>query len=279
MGELGYDDDESIIPKLKPLNPYGKSKNDFDIWVLEQATQPPLQPSSKSSPPRIGEPGNRRNGEGEAIHRFTDSSPPASSEGRLSGRAGIHRFGKQRWWEGFKVGGPPFWAGLKLFNVYGPNEYHKGRMASVIFHTFNQISETGKMKLFRSHNPQFRDGEQKRDFVYVKDVLEVCMFLMKKKQDSPPLGGRGVSLSGIYNLGTGQARTFIDLAKSTFKAMGKPENICYIDTPEDIRDKYQYFTQANMQKLRSTGYEVPFYSLEDGVGDYVKNYLMLKKYY
>lgn len=222
MGELGYDDDESIIQKLKPLNPYGRSKNDFDIWVLEQKRW--------QNPPTWG-------------------------------------------------GCPPFWAGLKLFNVYGPNEYHKDRMASVIFHTFNQISKTGKMKLFRSHNSQFKDGEQMRDFIYVKDVLEVCMFLMHNKVNvsSRVLGERFFS-SGIYNLGTGQARTFIDLAKSTFKAMGKPENIQYIDIPEDIRDKYQYFTQANMQKLRSIGYDKPFYSLEDGVDEYVRNYLMLNKY-
>ena len=163
---------------------------------------------------------------------------------------------------------PPFWAGLKFFNVYGPNEYHKGRMASVIFHTFRQINENGGMKLFRSHNPDYTDGGQLRDFVYVKDVVEVCLFLMNDKPTS-----------GIYNLGSGKARTFLDLAKNTFKNVGKPENIDFIDTPIDIRDKYQYFTEADMSKLIGEGYKVPFHSLEEGVADYVTNYLIGEKYY
>jgi len=157
---------------------------------------------------------------------------------------------------------PPFWAGIKFFNVYGPNEYHKGRMASVIFHAFNQISETGKMKLFRSHRSDYRDGEQLRDFIYVKDVVDVLSFFMEQDIHS-----------GIYNLGTGKARTFNDLVKSVFYAMGKKENIEYIDTPEDIRDKYQYFTEAEMLKLRDTGYKKQFRPLAEGVPDYVKNYL------
>lgn len=202
MGELGYKDDHAIIPGLKPLNPYGDSKNEFDIWVLQQKEQ------------------------------------------------------------------PPFWAGLKFFNVYGPNEYHKGRMASVIFHAFNQIGSTGGMKLFRSHRPDYRDGEQLRDFVYVKDVVEVCLYLLT---DSPE--------SGIYNLGSGKARTFLDLARNTFAAMGVEENITFIDTPEDIRDKYQYFTEADMSKLIRSGYDKPFHTLEEGVSDYVKNYLIGTKYY
>jgi ADP-L-glycero-D-manno-heptose 6-epimerase len=202
LGEQGYKDDESLIPQLKPLNPYGESKNEFDIWALKQDKK------------------------------------------------------------------PFFWAGLKFFNVYGPNEYHKGRMASVIFHAFNQISETGKMKLFRSHNPDFRDGEQSRDFIYVKDLIDVCVFLMHHRKDS-----------GIYNLGTGTARTFLDLVKGTFKAMDKEEAIEFIDTPEDIRDKYQYFTEADMSKLRSIGYVRAFTSLEDGIDDYVRNYLINKEYY
>ncbi len=156
-----------------------------------------------------------------------------------------------------------FWAGLKFFNVYGPNEYHKGRMASVIFHAFNQIKATGKMELFRSHNPDYKDGEQLRDFVYVKDVVEVCFFLMKNRKHS-----------GIYNLGSGIARSFKDLVKATFKALNVPEDISYIDTPIDIRDKYQYFTEANMAKLKSIGYPHEFTSLEEGVTDYVKNYLI-----
>lgn len=201
LGELGYNDDHSIIGKLQPLNPYGRSKNEFDKWALQQDQK------------------------------------------------------------------PYFWAGLKFFNIYGPNEYHKARMASVIFHSFNQIKATGKMKLFRSHRPDFKDGEQLRDFVYVKDVVEVIMFLMETRKNS-----------GIYNLGTGTARSFLDLTRNTFKSMGVKEDISFIDTPEDIRDKYQYFTEANMQKLRSIGYSKPFYSLEDGVEDYVKNYLLHGRY-
>lgn len=163
---------------------------------------------------------------------------------------------------------PLFWAGLKFFNVYGPNEYHKGRMASVIMHAFNQIGKTGAMKLFRSHNPEFKDGEQMRDFVYVKDVVDVCYFLMHHRKDS-----------AIYNLGSGKARTFLDLVGATFKAMGVEENISFIDTPEDIRDKYQYFTEARMTKLKEIGFSQEFTSLEDGVSDYVKNYLIEGKYY
>jgi ADP-L-glycero-D-manno-heptose 6-epimerase len=162
---------------------------------------------------------------------------------------------------------PYFWAGLKFFNVYGPNEYHKGRMASVILHSYEQIKKTGGMKLFRSHNPKFKDGEQLRDFVYVKDVVDVIFFLMQQRKDS-----------GIYNLGTGKARSFLDLTRNTFKAMGVAENISFIDTPVDIRDKYQYFTEANMAKLISIGYTKPFTSLEDGVKDYVQNYLMKGAY-
>jgi ADP-L-glycero-D-manno-heptose 6-epimerase len=203
LGEFGYnDEDESIIQKLKPLNPYGDSKNDFDKWALTQSKK------------------------------------------------------------------PPYWVGLKFFNVYGPNEYHKGRMASVIFHAFNQIKQNGKVKLFRSHNPDYKDGGQLRDFVYVKDVCSVILYLYKHRVPS-----------GIYNLGTGKARSFEDLAKATFKAMGERENIEYIDTPIDIRDKYQYFTEAKMDKLKKAGYNKPFYSLEEGVEDYVKNYLTKQEYF
>ena len=163
---------------------------------------------------------------------------------------------------------PFFWAGLKFFNVYGPNEYHKGRMASVIMHAFNQIKKTGAMKLFRSHNPEYKDGEQMRDFVYVKDVVEVCYFLMHHRKNS-----------AIYNLGSGKARTFLDLVKVTFDAMEEKEDISFIDTPEDIRDKYQYFTEARMSKLKSIGYPYNFTSLEDGVKDYVVNYLKDGKFY
>lgn len=163
---------------------------------------------------------------------------------------------------------PPFWAGLKFFNVYGPNEYHKGRMASVIFHAFNQIQSAGFVKLFRSHRPDFTDGEQLRDFIYVKDVVRVCCWLMGE-QPAP----------GIYNLGTGIARTFKDLVKATFSALALEDNIEYIDMPLDIREKYQYFTQADMQKLQDAGYTQEFFSLEDGIGEYVRTYLAQKIYY
>ena len=163
---------------------------------------------------------------------------------------------------------PPFWAGLKFFNVYGPNEYHKGRMASVIFHSFNQVKKDGRVKLFKSHRPDFKDGRQLRDFVYVKDVLNVCYWLMENEP-----------MPGIYNLGTGKARAFEDLVKATFAGLDKPAHIDFIDMPEDIRDKYQYFTEADMHKLRSVGYSQPFFSLEDGVGDYVRNYLVRGEYY
>jgi ADP-L-glycero-D-manno-heptose 6-epimerase len=163
---------------------------------------------------------------------------------------------------------PPFWAGLKFFNVYGPNEFHKGRMASVIFHAFNQIKEKGSMKLFRSHNPNFKDGEQLRDFIYVKDLIDVCAFLMEKTPQS-----------GIYNLGSGKARTFLDLVTNTFKSLDLTPNISFIDTPVDIRDKYQYFTEADMSKLRLAGYTKEFFTLEEGVQDYVSNYLVSHRYY
>jgi ADP-L-glycero-D-manno-heptose 6-epimerase len=157
---------------------------------------------------------------------------------------------------------------LKFFNVYGPNEFHKGRMASVIFHAFNQIKQNGSVKLFRSHNPKYSDGGQLRDFIYVKDLCSVILFLYKNKVSN-----------GIYNLGTGTARTFLDLAKNTFKAMGVAENINFIDTPIDIRDKYQYFTEAKMSKLQKAGYAKPFATLEEGVTDYVKNYLSKEEYF
>jgi ADP-L-glycero-D-manno-heptose 6-epimerase len=202
LGEFGYDDNESRIGQLKPLNPYGDSKNDFDKWALAQEKK------------------------------------------------------------------PYFWVGLKFFNVYGPNEYHKGRMASVIMHAFNQINDKGLVKLFRSHNPDYKDGEQLRDFVYVKDLIDVCYFLLHHRKDS-----------GIYNLGSGKARTFLDLVKNTFSAVGKEPNIEFIDTPADIRDKYQYFTEANMNKLKGIGYSKPFHTLEEGVKDYVQNYLKENRHY
>lgn len=163
---------------------------------------------------------------------------------------------------------PFFWAGIKFFNVFGPNEYHKGRMASVVFHTYKQISTTGKMRLFRSHRPEFKDGEQKRDFIYVLDAVEVIFNMMKTRK-----------FPGIYNLGTGHARTFIDLTTSVFRSMNLKPDIEYIDTPEDIKDKYQYFTEAKTDKLRQAGYSLDFTPLEKAIEDYVKNYLIPGRYY
>lgn len=163
---------------------------------------------------------------------------------------------------------PPYWVGLKFFNVYGPNEYHKERMASMVFHGYNQIKKTGKMRLFKSHRDDYKDGEQLRDFIYVEDIAKLCHWLTENK-----------IVSGLYNVGTGKARSFNDLAKAIFSGMNKPVNIQYIDMPEDIRDKYQYFTEADMSKLNSAGYAASFYTLEEGVADYVKNYLSLNKYY
>ena len=163
---------------------------------------------------------------------------------------------------------PPAWFGLKFFNVYGPNEFHKARMASVIFHSANQIKASGLVKLFKSHRPDFKDGQQLRDFIYVKDLLKVAVWLMENQP-----------ASGLYNLGTGIARSFEDLVKATFAALDVELNIEFIDMPEDIRDKYQYFTEANMSKLRAAGYKDDFYTLETGVDDYVRQYLSMNKYY
>ena len=158
---------------------------------------------------------------------------------------------------------PPYWYAFKFFNVYGPNEYHKGRMSSVILHTFQKIQETGSMQLFRSHRPDYEDGQQLRDFVYVKDVVRVLFWFMNHHPQS-----------GIYNLGTGRARSFWDLASATFKALKLEPQISFIDMPEDIREKYQYFTEAKMNKMRSAGYRRPFYSLESGIKSYVTRYLV-----
>jgi ADP-L-glycero-D-manno-heptose 6-epimerase len=170
---------------------------------------------------------------------------------------------------------PAAWTGLKFFNVYGPNEGHKARMASVIFHSFNQIKETGLVKLFKSHRPDFKDGEQLRDFIYVKDLVSVIFWMMQQM-----LAGTWTNNhNGLYNLGTGKARSFYDLAANTFIAQGLQPNIEFIDMPLDIRDKYQYYTEANMNKLSAAGYDKPFSSLEEGVADYVKNYLVPGKGY
>lgn len=203
-GEHGFEDDHKKISSLAPLNPYGQSKQDFDLWVLEQKVT------------------------------------------------------------------PPHWSGFKFFNIYGPNEDFKGRMASVIFHTFNTIKKTGGMKLFKSHKEGIKDGHQSRDFVYVKDLVKVLDHFIQMQDGE---------YNGIYNLGTGQARTFLDLARNTFTAQDLEPNISFIDTPIDIRDKYQYFTEATIDKLRAAGYKDPFYTLEEGIKDYVQNYLLLNKNY
>ena len=173
---------------------------------------------------------------------------------------------------------PPFWAGLKFFNVYGPNEYHKARMASVIFHAYNQIKQNGNVKLFKSHKEGFKDGEQLRDFVYVKDVVQVCYWMMEMVNSTQQQTSKKL-LSGIYNLGTGTARSFNDLVKATFAGLELQPQINFIDMPEDIRDKYQYFTEAKMEKLIAAGYTKPFYSLEEGVADYVRHYLNQNSFY
>ena len=200
-GEWGFVDSHILPFKLKPLNPYGESKNNFDKWALRQKEQ------------------------------------------------------------------PPHWYGMKFFNVFGPNEYHKGKMASVVFHAFHQINNTGGMKLFRSHRKEFEDGKQLRDFIYVEDVVNVLLFMMEQKP-----------ASGLYNLGTGKARSFLSLAEAVFKALDKEVNISFIDMPVDIRDKYQYFTEAKMTKLLDAGYARSFYSLEEAVKEYVREYLSKGKY-
>lgn len=163
---------------------------------------------------------------------------------------------------------PPSWAGFKFFNVYGPNEYHKERMASVAFHTFNQFSETGTMRLFKGTKEGVEDGMQMRDFVYVKDAAAVIVHFYQNAIANNPLP------DGIYNIGTGIARSFKDLATSVMTSMHKTPHITYIDMPEDLQGKYQYFTEASIRKLRAAGYHDRFHSLEEGIKDYVQNYLM-----
>ncbi len=179
-----------------------------------------------------------------------------------------------------KLKTPPFWAGLKFFNVYGPNEYHKERMASMIYHGFHQIKKEGFVKLFKSHKKDFKDGEQLRDFIYVKDVIKIMFWMMEKnfivKSDTIQVSPL---TNGLYNIGTGKARAFKDLVKATFAALALTSEIQYIDMPEDIREKYQYFTEASMKKLKAAGYTTTLYNLEDGITDYVNNYLTTNQYY
>lgn len=154
-------------------------------------------------------------------------------------------------------------AGLKFFNVYGPNEYHKGDMRSVVHKAFGQVQSEGRVSLFKSYHPDYKDGEQMRDFIYIKDVLDMIIYFLENKDKN-----------GIFNIGTGKARTWNDLVTALFNASGKPVNIDYIEMPEVLRGKYQYFTEARLEKLRAAGYDKPITSLEEGIEDYVKNYLL-----
>jgi ADP-L-glycero-D-manno-heptose 6-epimerase len=196
-GECGFSDSHSNVSNLRPLNLYGWSKHDFDVWALKQ------------------------------------------------------------------VRTPPFWTGLKFFNVYGPNEYHKGRMASVVLHAYETIRKNGKMKLFRSHHKDYRDGEQSRDFIFVEDIADVMLYFLHHQDNQ-----------GIYNVGTGKARSFLDLTTAVFNSMKLNPEISFIDTPVDLRGRYQYFTEAEIQKLRDAGYTRQFTSLEEGVDTYVGKYLV-----
>jgi ADP-L-glycero-D-manno-heptose 6-epimerase len=198
-GSAGYADDEARIPELQPLNPYGESKQRFDVWVLGEEAR--------------------------------GSAPPA-------------------------------WSGFKFFNVYGYGERHKERMSSVVLQAFDQIQRAGVVKLFRSHRSDIADGHQTRDFVYVRDVVDVLHFALEK-----PLR------RGIYNLGTGRGRTFIDLVQATFAALSSPPRIEFVDTPAALRERYQYFTEARMETLRAAGFGRTFTSLEDGVREYVQQLL------
>jgi ADP-L-glycero-D-manno-heptose 6-epimerase len=194
-GERGYSDAREGIPRLRPLNLYGLSKQVFDEWVLEKKLE----------------------------KKF---------------------------------------AGLKFFNVFGPNEYHKGDMRSMVHKGYGQIKKDGRIRLFKSYRKGVADGEQKRDFVYVKDVLAVILWFW----DHPQAGG-------IFNLGTGKAETWLSLVRAIFKAMGKPEVIEFVEMPPAIRDKYQYWTEADLGNLRRAGCAHPFLALEDGVRDYIQNHL------
>jgi ADP-L-glycero-D-manno-heptose 6-epimerase len=201
-GEEGFSDSHRNISNLRPLNLYGWSKHDFDVWALKQSRT------------------------------------------------------------------PPFWAGMKFFNVYGPNEYHKGRMASVVLHAYHTIQKTGKMELFRSHHKDYKDGEQSRDFIFVEDIADVMMFFMENQENR-----------GIYNVGTGKARSFMDLTTSVFNSMNLSPDISFIDCPVDLRGRYQYYTEADIHKLRDIGYTKPFTELEQGVEQYVNGFLMAEACY
>ena len=206
-GSVGYDDNESELDKLSPLNAYGYSKHFFDRWVQLEL--------SKNQPT------------------------------------------------------PPQWCGLKFFNVYGPNEYHKGRMASVVFHSFNQFKETNQIKLFKSEHPSYADGMQVRDFIYVKDAVKIIIFFLNNN-----------NFSGLYNAGTGNAETFKALAEAVLiNTKGQPNDIKYIEMPNDLKGKYQYYTQATMNKINSIGFNDNFMNLKEGVTDYLESYLLTSDRY
>jgi ADP-L-glycero-D-manno-heptose 6-epimerase len=228
------------------------------LWNYATEKQIPFIYASSAATYGAGE--NGYNDSHEILTKLTPLNPYGISK---------NEFDK---WAIAQTTAPSTWTGLKFFNVYGPNEGHKGRMASVIFHSFHQIKETGMVKLFKSHKEGFEDGQQLRDFVYVKDVVHVIYWMLQKMLAAQ----WDTSLNGLYNLGTGKARSFYDLASNTFTAHGLSPKISFIDMPIDIRDNYQYFTEANMNKLRAAGYENPFSSLEEGVADYVRNYLVPK---
>ena len=231
------------------------------LWQYATAKQIPLIYASSAATYGSGEQGY------EDSHTILDQLVPLNPYG-----VSKNEFDK---WAIAQTEQPPLWTGLKFFNVYGPNEGHKARMASVIFHAFNQIKSTGVVKLFKSHRTEFKDGEQLRDFIYVKDLVAVIEWMMQAMLSNE----WNTSKNGLYNLGTGKARSFYDLAANTFIAQGLIPNIEFIDMPLDIRDKYQYFTEANMAKLRAAGYDKPFSTLEEGVQDYVANYLVPGKGY
>ena len=231
------------------------------LWQYATAKQIPLIYASSAATYGSGEQGY------EDSHTILDQLVPLNPYG-----VSKNEFDK---WAIAQTEQPPLWTGFKFFNVYGPNEGHKARMASVIFHAFNQIKSTGVVKLFKSHRTEFKDGEQLRDFIYVKDLVAVIEWMMQQMLSNE----WNTSKNGLYNLGTGKARSFYDLAANTFIAQGLIPNIEFIDMPLDIRDKYQYFTEANMAKLRAAGYDKPFSTLEEGVQDYVANYLVPGKGY
>jgi ADP-L-glycero-D-manno-heptose 6-epimerase len=202
---------------------------------------------------------------GDGNEGFDDATPPSRFKP-------LNPYGESKAafdrWAVKQVTTPPHWYGLRFFNVYGPNEYHKGEMSSVVFKAFHQINNLNSLGLFRSHNKQYEDGKQKRDFVYVKDVTRWVWELMQKMPHS-----------GIYNMGFGEARTWLDLATAVFKNMDRPVNIRWMDIPADMRPRYQYFTEAKMNRLFATGLSKPEWPIEKGVSDYVKKHLSQKDPY